>query len=162
MLDFDIRGNLLAVPIVKNISVAEFRTYFVTDFEDNAIRLALFEAFNNYIADWQAHITTDFQQWIDGSFVTTKREPNDLDVLTFIDYQDYERCKYLVENQFTAIRTKVIGIDAYVIKTYPIEHPLYPIYQADYLYWLNHFGHTRLNRHKKQFQKGIIQLNFKK
>lgn len=161
MLHFDIRGNLIPEPAIQPISIADFETHFVDDFEDSNTRFVLFEALQHYIKQWQTLISTDFEMWIDGTFITTKTNPKDIDILTFVDYQDYHRCKDLLGNQFLSETTKKVGIDAYVLKTYPIDHPSYPIYRSDYLYWLNHFGRTRLNRQKKQFKKGIIQLNFK-
>ena len=159
-LYFDIRGNLSPEPtIIQSISMTDFESQFVAGFEENTARLRLFEVLQNYITDWQTYITTDVEQWVDGSFITTKHTPNDIDILTFIDYRDYDRCKAIIETKFITTATKVVGIDAYIVKTYPNDHPFYTIYKADYLYWLNHFGHTRLNRHKKQFKKGIIQLN---
>ena len=141
--------------------MADFQVHFIDGFEDNDVRLALFEALQNYIAQWQRLINSNFDRWVDGSFITTKVAPKDIDILTFIDYQDYDRCKYIIENQLLTTQTKTVGIDAYVLKTYPADHSFHFIYQSDYSYWLNHFGRTRLNRQKKQFKKGIIHLHFK-
>lgn len=71
MLYFDIRGNLLPEPAIQPITMADFQTHFVDGFEDNKVRLTLFEALQNYISQWQTLINTDFDMWVDGSFITT-------------------------------------------------------------------------------------------
>ncbi len=50
MLYFDIRGNLLPEPTIQPLTMLNFQTYFVDEFEDNNTRLALFQALQNYIS----------------------------------------------------------------------------------------------------------------
>lgn len=52
-----------------------------------------------------------------------------------------------------------IGIDAYIIKVYPVEHELYSFYQGDKSYWIDKFDKTRRNnRTGVKSSKGFLEI----
>ncbi len=53
-------------------------------------------------------------------------------------------------------------VDAYIVANYPENHKNHIFTKSDLLYWRSLFGKTRVNRAKKQYGKGLIQLNFVK
>lgn len=77
----------------------------------------------------------------------------------FNSYKKYELNKRVLQESFVSknARSKY-KVDAYIIPSYPMQHKRYMFTQADLAYWRNLFGKTRMNRAKKQFEKGIIQL----
>ena len=161
-LSFDIRGNLQPYEIIK-VGLDEFQEYFVKSFESDSSRHEIFEKYLVYLQDLQKIIEGDFFQWIDGSFVSTKFAPRDIDLLTVIHYKDYEKNVKEIENRFASFNArKIYQVDAYVMADYPDSHSKHVFTQTDLLYWKNLFGQTRVSRSKKQFPKGFIQINFLK
>jgi len=160
-LNFDIRGNLKPYEIIQ-ISMETFRETFVNAFEEESIRQQLFGNYENYMKELSPFITKGFYQLIDGSYVTTNKNPKDIDLVTVLDYQDYETNKAVLEKEFASFAgRKKYKVDAYILANYPENHPKHIFSRSDLLYWNSLFGRTRVNRAKKQYEKGIIRLNFK-
>jgi hypothetical protein len=159
-LSFDIRGNLRPYSIIE-LSLSEFAEHFVNSFEPDTTRRGLFENYQRYVAELGEFLEYGYFQWVDGSFITTKRNPRDIDFVNFVDYRDYEKSKSILENRFSPRTVReTYQVDAYIAPRYPKGHNKYVIYHSDSLYWRNLFGKTRVNRAKRQFEKGIVQLNF--
>jgi hypothetical protein len=134
---------------------------FVHDFSESESRKLIFENYLQFISHFQNQISKSFYQFIDGSFISNKRNPNDIDIVTFLNHSVYE-AKSNQLNYFsnTALHRNMY-LDNYFVKTYPVEHPLYDITtKLDTLEWLHLFSKTRVQRNGKKYSKGIIQLNF--
>lgn len=161
-LSFDIRGNLKPYEVIQ-VSMEVFQDTFVNAFDEESARQELFEYYNQYMKDLSGLITRDFFQWIDGSYISNKVKPNDIDLITVIDYRDYEENQDILEREFASFAgRKKYQVDGYILANYPENHKKHIFTKSDLLYGRNLFGKTRVNRAKKQFEKGIIQLNFKK
>ncbi|MGB3778758.1 MAG: hypothetical protein WA960_10405 [Tunicatimonas sp.] len=50
--------------------------------------------------DLSEQVSQQFTQWVDGSFVTAREHPNDIDFVTFIDYQLFETKEKLIHENF--------------------------------------------------------------
>jgi hypothetical protein len=85
---FDEFGNL--IPYAKNeLTIQQAEKEFVEDFApENEVRTSLWINLATYNARLKALFRTTWDQWIDGSFVTSKRAPNDLDLVNLIKYSD--------------------------------------------------------------------------
>ena len=68
-----------------NVDLATLKTIFVDNFPNSTTRKTLYDNYLRYIDDFSKQITPNFTQWINGSFVTLKENPNDIDFVTFID-----------------------------------------------------------------------------
>ncbi len=66
----------------------KIQTIFVDEFIESQTRKRNFEGFNHWLAEL-LNICIPNEIWIDGSFVTNKINPNDIDIVAFVDYQDY-------------------------------------------------------------------------
>lgn len=95
--------------------------------------------------------------WIDGSFVTRKPDPRDVDVVLFVDWSFAESG---TPRQRTVIRdlddrTPVVpsGLDLFTVIEYPVGHPLHTPSAVPRRYWALEFGHDRDGR-----PKGILTL----
>lgn len=138
-LNFDIRGNLKPYEIIK-VSKEVFRKNFVDSFEIEQIRLELFLKYEKYMEDLSELLSQDFYQWIDGSFVTSKKEPNDIDIVTIISHLDYESNKKNLEQNYASLGARSnYGVDGYIVVNYPKNHKKAFFTTSDLLYWRNLF-----------------------
>ena len=103
-----------------------------------------------------------FVQWIDGSFVATKDNPKDIDMVTFIDAEIYKQLEPQIDNEFSkwAVNKYYKGLDAYTVWTFQEEHKNYHNFKADYAYWYDWFSRSHFNRLQKRYPKGFIQIKF--
>lgn len=156
---FDEQGNLFPHEKIE-LTLSEFETMFVRSF-NNERRNELFNSYISFISDLSSLVTTRFIQWVDGSFVTSKSTPNDIDLLTIIDFKTFESKEKLIHDRFRLQGAKEkYGIDAYTIRAYPLEHRNHFLYHSDMLYWYNWFGHTKRSRTGKTSPKGFVELQF--
>lgn len=94
-LSFDIRGNLEPYQKIE-IEFEELKNYFSDRFENSVTRKAIFDSYAKYLIDFQKEVTPNFVQWIDGSFITNKENPNDIDFVNLIDFDIYEKMSKLL------------------------------------------------------------------
>ena len=159
-LAFDLQGNLQPYKKVS-LSLEEFEDFFVNQPSDNSQRKDIFERYLNFVHDFSKHVSQQFTQWINGSFVTAKKHPNDIDFVTFIDYQLFEEKEKLIHENFRlAGAKKKYDVDAYTVKQYPEEHVKYMLYRSDWVYWYHWFSQTKKNRAKKKYPKGFVEIAF--
>lgn len=69
---------------IHDITKADLSNHFVTPFVNQEKRLKLIERFG-FLIEKVEEIGISFEVWINGSFVTKKEEPNDIDVAFFFD-----------------------------------------------------------------------------
>ena len=146
MLTFDQQGYLKPYePIETDLETFE-KTFAIS-----SVRKAIFEQYLAYLSDLQEIIPNEFYQWIDGSFVTKKPLPFDLDVVTFVENDIYKKNKVKLEN----IKIKYPKIDAYFAPLFANGHPDFFKNHIIKLEWERiYVGNRRLH------PKGIIQINF--
>lgn len=161
-MTFDERGNLVE-PVELNI--AQFRETFVAKWQGNAsTRPAIFDVFETYILDFRNLITPNFVMWIDGSFVTLKRDnPRDIDFVSFIDYAVYEAKKPLIDsrfNKFGAPNHYGTLLDAYVCSVYPPNHENAFYTKSDEMDWLYQFSSTKADKRGKKYPKSFVKIKF--
>lgn len=161
-INFDTRGNLNPYEKIE-LSLERFKKHFVDDFaNEHKRRLEIFENYVDFLDGFKQEVTQSFIQWIDGSFVTKKLNPRDIDFVTLIDYQTYERFQTIIENKYRREPAKnIFGlVDAYAVKMYPVGHSQRWVSEYDLIYWRRWFSETRMNRAKKKFAKGFIEIRF--
>ena len=100
------------------------------------------------------------QVWIDGSFLTKKIDPDDVDLLVVIQEQDFsmgmtipvkrDALMHIVKQEFT-IPAKC---DSYLSIEYPPGHIRHALGQKQRVYWLKQFGESRSGE-----KKGIAFLD---
>jgi hypothetical protein len=88
-------------------------------------------------------------QWVDGSFVTNKVDPGDIDAVTFIDYDllvnlDPNGRQFLLELVNNGEETKAtFHTHTFVAATCNAGHRYHPIAEKARRYWRTWFGKTR-------------------
>lgn len=147
MLTFDSNGYLKPYkPIETDLTV------FEQTFATNAVRKLIFEQYKLYLVDVQKILPDGgFFQWIDGSYITKKPMPFDIDLVTFVPFNIYnENVKKL-----QALKWKYDKIDGYFVRMFPAEHRLAFETTLQKHQWLDVYGTDRLER-----PKGFIQIKF--
>ena len=72
---------------VIDLTLEEFRRFFVDDLEDVEHRKGLFDNYLSFLDVLKHTLKTPYYQWITGSFITAKKQPGDIDLVTFVDYE---------------------------------------------------------------------------
>jgi hypothetical protein len=158
-MEFDLIGHLSPYT-VNSTTFDHFESFFVALFPSNSSRHQIFEGYKRYIKQLKDILNSGFYQWVDGSFVTDKMNPNDIDVVTFVD------ADLLIKNEkkllhLIAPESKLIyRVDAAFVGIYPMNHKLRMVTDWDIAFWKDFYGNTRPDALKKQMPKGFIQLNF--
>lgn len=159
-LEFDDKGYLKPYERIT-INIEEFEEFFIKNFEPDSTRREIYESYKNFLFDFRKEINPSFIQWINGSFVTNKTNPNDIDFVTLIDHNIYQKKRNVIDNRFRLKNAKEIyNVDAYTVEIYPEDHPKHSISKIDLVYWNNWFSKTKKNRAKKNFPKGYVEINF--
>ena len=153
-LQFDANGFLIPYgPVSSNLETIE--RVFVEEFPTSTTRRPNFDRYRECNARLLELMPDGFRQWIDGSFVSRKSDPNDIDVLTFVDAAVFPQH----EETFRALRrefaTGAGRVDVRTILVYPEGHPRRNLYESDRVQWL--FDWSRTND-KPRRQKGFIEL----
>jgi hypothetical protein len=158
---YDLRGNILPHGIIS-LSAEDFYDNFVERFPESTSRKQIWKVYEEFIDSFQKEITPNFVQWIDGSFVSNKQSPNDIDFVTLIDFEVFEQNESLLTTKFRKFDNSNKALDAYFLKSYPENHSRHFVSEMDQKYWFNLFSSTKMNRLRKRFPKGFIEINFEK
>lgn len=145
MLDFNQFGNLFSSknPIPSTLEVLNEK------FAWNNHRKNLLKEFHYFVDEFKIVTHTKTILWLNGSFVTTKVYPNDIDLVLFIDTAIYQANFIFYKN----IRSKYTNIDSYFIEIFPIGHTKYQHGEFDKLEFWHLFSKDRIRR-----SKGFIEL----
>ncbi len=147
MIQFDDLGYIIPYE-VNELTLEEFERTFVIDSE----RERLFKALLNLILDLKNFGVGEFYAWVDGSFVTKKRIPGDIDLVCFISHLVYDK----IDRERPFLREKYEStLDIFFTQDFPENHVDFRYTALDQIKWKEAFCFDRVNR-----KKGIIQLNF--
>jgi hypothetical protein len=145
------------IPVVTNLDALEHR--FVTTEK----RARLFDNYQQYTQALIKIIGLEnlYFQWLNGSFVTSKMEPNDIDLVSFMDGDIKEACSEEIKTLNTTHKPIV---DAYTVGLYSENHPLHKRGQNDMADWKRDFMVWTHKKSDKSLEnigsKNFIQLNF--
>jgi hypothetical protein len=161
-MTFDERGNLVES---IELNIETFREIFVDKWQDKtSTRRAIFADFEAYIADFRNLITPNFVMWVDGSFVTAKRDnPNDIDFVIFIDYKVYEANQSIIDSRFNKYGSKNhygVLLDAYICTVYPANHEKSFHSKSDEMDWFHQFSYTKPDKRGKKYAKSFVKIKF--
>ena len=158
-MQFDVFGHL--VPYEKLVvTPAVFKHTFVDTLPNNSVRWAIYADYQQFVADLKSLIPAPFMHWIDGSFVTQKEEPADMDVITFFDHAVVAEYESLIRERFrrSLARKYYPLLDAYVVDVFPESHPSHFFTLSDEVYWLNWFTKTKPTRLRRPLPKGFMSI----
>ncbi len=115
----------------------------------------LIDSFRSFLLELGEFPIGLFNVWIDGSFVTRKEHPNDLDAVVFLPAREYES----VEQELRRLRNEFAGLDIYFVKVIEAGSPSHFLYVSDYTEWL--FQFTTIRPHKstgRKSPKGFLDI----
>jgi hypothetical protein len=140
-------------PGLNTVTTDELRSICVDAFPLSATRKAIFQnllevmqrlADNSIVGDL----------WVDGSFVTSKFNPRDVDIVLCVSFDLYDNCSAGQRAVFDWIESEVLHTDyrcdGYILMEWPVDHPFHSEGVVARNYWSNLFGHTR-----EAHEKGI-------
>ncbi|WP_338768928.1 hypothetical protein WAF17_08795 [Bernardetia sp. ABR2-2B] len=130
MLEFDNKGFLIPNDVIPS-SLQELEQFFVLEMPTGQ-RKHHFDSYLNYSKELKK-LCKDIEltQWIDGSFVTKKENPNDIDLVTFLDFESTKSIHHLLESFGKGSSKTIYEVDAYIVYTYSIDDKRYFLYQSD-------------------------------
>lgn len=178
--EFDEHGNLPYK--CYEVTLDEIEEYFVTRFPKSKSRQTRFEGFLKFYNDLTKNVNSCIQILIDGSFVESKLNPFDIDLVIIIDSELIDEFEYnYLNNEFeyneslkqeyfllkkqinegTEDSSKLyecdfykFGCDIHYFPKYPKNHPLYERkYKERLNSWIELFGKNR-----EGFPKGFLNL----
>lgn len=157
-LQFDEHGLITPKEIIE-LSLVDFERIFVKERKEKAHRQKIFEEYLRHNEQIQKEIGSILFQFVNGSFTTLKAKPNDIDVVSFIDYRIYNRKVEVMENLLTKWNSNKL-LDAYFAPKSYGGHPYFIQSQIAFDYWIDLFTLTKKNENMGSLSKGLIKLNF--
>ena len=129
--------------------------FFVEGFTTSVTRRSLFDAYRRYTELLRDTLPTGaaLTQWIDGSFATGKRDPNDIDLVTFVDFALYEQNESFFDGLRQLRYERKTDVDGYFVKVYPADHADYRLYSLDRADW-----YFRFLTPKPKGNKGFLMI----
>lgn len=157
MISFDSKGNIKPYrPIISTVD--ELEENFVVGIK-SVTRKENFDKYIKYSNDLKKVLQVDqLRQWVNGSFVTKKINPKDIDLVTFVDSKLLHNLKDKVNAFRPEEAWSIYGVDAYLVEVHPVGSKGRKYTDSDTLYWLDLFGSTRTNRKGQKFKKGFLEI----
>jgi hypothetical protein len=157
-MTFNAKGYL--DPGLHNMKIEEVERTFVTNFPHSSTRQDILEGFKKHSTEINV-IIDECIKFLDGSFVSNKNDPGDIDMVCVIDGDkvdglspaDQAKLQALVAGPVTKASHKC---DAYFCPMYPETHPKHSQTRSQRKYWMGEFGYDRLD-----VPKGIVVVEVK-
>lgn len=177
--DFEDNGNLPHK--CYEVTLEDIKEKLVDNFPNSKTRASRFECFMKFYRELTTNVKSCTHLLIDGSFVTDKENPRDVDFTIIVDSlkltkteKDYLEQKLyekkelkqeflmfeeivdkgmLNEDSLYNLRFYKMGCDFFQMTKYPSSHFLYEDYVDDKKYWIDWWGHKR-----DGCEKGFLNL----
>ena len=150
-------------------TLSEVEEAMVKPFATSQTRRRIFDGVSRYLADCQIHGVSG-RIWLDGSFVTGKNNPGDVDVVSLVSNDLIHRLNS--SNQIFALQNLNAGeatkprydVHSFAVVSVPSSHAAYLTQARKVAKWINFFRQTKEFVTAKgglmQRPKGILQLDF--
>jgi len=152
MLKFDEKGHLVPYEIIET-TWEDFTGVFVKGMQNRRHRSKLLENYEAYLLEIRQNVSAAFFQWVNGSFVTQKKLPGDIDMVTFLPYDLMVKNGSFVEQMRRTSKSR-FNIDGFFVPVAKWNHRFYESCQREEQRWRTLFGSSR-----EGLPKGIIKLN---
>jgi hypothetical protein len=144
-------------PGIYPVTVEEVKVNFVDAVPASETRATIFEGFVRHTADLRQRPVA-FEQYVDGSFVSSKINPGDIDLVCVADADtldslptsEQEKIRQLFRGKITK---STHHCDAYLIASVSESDPRYQYYFQNKKFWLGCFGFDRADQ-----PKGFLRL----
>ena len=152
MLNFDNNGYLLPYEAIE-VDLSTLENVFVFNKE----RERLFIYYLRWLESFKNRVTPNFMQFINGSFISQKEFPKDIDFVTFFDYQIYDKEERFLD-KYWSFSLENEGLDSYLVRNYPKEHEKFPDYIKDTNVWETRYSKTTADEMGNVFKKGFLKI----
>jgi hypothetical protein len=156
-LEWSSEGDRL--PAGRHVAtIGEIEAFFVDAFPTSTRRRPLFESFK-VMRVAITRVVPIREQWLNGSFVTDKLEPADIDVVTIVEGSEFDAldgsAQMLLKGLVHAKVTQYMhGCDSYLMAHYPAASSHRSTYDHAEAYWDGWFGVHRVDGRPK----GYVQV----
>lgn len=138
---------------IHDYLVGDFKDNFINCFNTSQTRSDIYKNTINWLKLINDRVMLPEEIWFDGSYVTNKINPNDLDIVLFFDRSSFTADKYQEFEKLKA-QCKVYKCDAYMCFLNNENANWNDINARNY--WRGQFGFDRQDK-----PKGIVKINGK-
>lgn len=148
---------------IHKIDINAFVETFVDSYPKSNTRKKIFEGYCNYCI-FLSHFNFVKRQWINGSYVTKKIDPNDIDIVNFVDSKAVDSNALLIsyikrlETDYDYVCRKY-SCDTHFVTEYPEDDIRYTMFENSAAYWSD-VKKGVYSTDKYGVLKGIIELEF--
>ena len=152
---FDTMGKLF--PGFHDWTRQEMQDYLVTAFAAGSSRYRIARGFDLLRVE-MVSMVADVEQWVNGSFATSKHDPGDLDLLNVFDKDEIDNLPVDCQQRLLALISGQTtrgthDCDSYCLIKVSDTHPDYSDFRHIRTYWMGEFGFDR-----NDSPKGIVRL----
>lgn len=143
---------------LHDLEFDEIVEHFVTAFPHSTSRQPIINGYSRH-SDELRKIGLSCQQLLNGSFVSSKADPGDIDMVGFIDFDAVDALGPVDQQKLLALFNGKLTKDSHCCDAYfspivPESHPLFNKFRSQRKYWMGEFGYDREDR-----PKGIIRTH---
>jgi hypothetical protein len=144
--DFNEHGTL---PVgIYRCEPTHIKTRLVDPFRESRTRPKVFSGFQEWRRDALESRVEGAIQWVDGSFVEAKTDPNDIDVLTLMHHETLNKLPVRAKTFIREWLSKPRSQDRYLVDssfyaTYEPCHEKYEVWKNKRRIYKKLYGHTR-------------------
>lgn len=150
-------GSPYLAPGLHPATVDEVEATLVNGFPGSSTRRDIFDGWRG-LRTTMSSVVSLREQWLNGSYVTTKEDPGDADLVVHLDGDEIEALDPIGE---ATLKGLVAGpgskaawrCDSYPLVEYPVGHPMRALYESTRGHWETFFGHDRSG-----VPKGIVEV----
>ena len=155
---FEPNGHLKAG--LHDWTIEEIKDRLVNQFPTSTTRPSIMTGFEQLRSE-MVGLKVEVEQWLDGSYVTKKENPGDLDLLNCISEDAVNKLsppqQHSLYQLVSGKATKATHhCDSYYLVTVPDGHPASDFCRQQRKYWMGEFGYDRNDQ-----PKGIVRTYLK-
>lgn len=150
--------RLSSMPDIASKTTEDIAQDHVDAHPGSNTRRQIFAGYQNYCKDFSEQITGTFTQWIGGSFVTSKIDPGDIDLVNLIaghQIATEEQAKPLLPFLNENGSKEKYSVDGYWAPVFPEGHKHRNVTEEALNYWWTWFGRSR-----EGHDRTIVQNDF--
>jgi hypothetical protein len=155
LMEFDLIGHLSPYTVIPS-TFEIFEENLVDAFPTDSTRHIIFEGYKKYLKRLKDVVGLNFYQWIDGSYVTEKLNPNDIDIVTFLNYDIFFQKEHELINLISPESKLLFKVDAAFVPIFPLNHKSHYATQWDINFWKNFYSYTRPDTKKNKCRKVLF------
>lgn len=143
-----------------DLDVDAIEEHLVTGFPTSTTRKPILDGYKRHRGDIEA-LGLTCEQFLDGSFASTKNDPGDIDLVGLMDIDSVDALsiddRVIFESLFSGQVTKLShSCDAYYCPTVDESDPRHGRLRTTRKYWMGEFGYDRHDKPKGMIRTTVI------